>query len=78
MLKTRAEIRSDFARRGESITSWAKAHGFSPNMVIAILADNEANLRIKCLRGEAHHIAVALKIKDGDIVPATRRVLAVA
>lgn len=67
MLKTRAEVRGEFARKGWSISGWAKQNGYSPNMVIAILADNEANLRLKCLRGDAHNIAVQLGLKEGEV-----------
>ena len=67
MLKTRAEVRDEFARKGWSISGWAKQNGYSPNMVIAILADNEANLRLKCLRGDAHNIAVQLGLKEGEV-----------
>lgn len=70
MLKTRSEIRADFARKGQSISGWAKENGYSPNMVIAILSDDEKNPRLKCLRGDAHRIAVHLQIKAGEIVPA--------
>lgn len=67
MLKTRAQVREEFASRGWSISAWARDNGYSPNMVIAILADNEANLRLKCLRGDAHNIAVQLGLKEGEI-----------
>ena len=67
MTKSRAQVREEFAREGQSMSGWAKAQGFSPNMVIAILTDNEASPRLKCLRGEAHNIAVALKIKEGIV-----------
>ena len=76
MLKTRSQIRADFANKGLSISAWAKENGFSHNKVIAILADNEANLRLKCLRGDAHRIAVTLGLKEGEIVPSTRNRLA--
>jgi gp16 family phage-associated protein len=67
MLKTRQEIRDSFANSGQSITAWAKSRGYTPNTVIAILADDEDNPRYKCLRGEAHNIAVALGLKDGVV-----------
>lgn len=66
-LKSRAQVREEFARKGWSITAWAKANRYSPNLVIAILADNEANPRLKCLRGDAHNIAVTLGLKDGEV-----------
>ena len=59
MLKTRKQIRDSFAASGQSITAWAKSKGYTPNTVIAILADDEENPRYKCLRGEAHNIHVA-------------------
>ncbi len=67
MLKTRAQVREEFASRGWSISAWARDNGYSPNMAIAILADNEANLRLKCLRGDAHNIAVQLGLKEGVV-----------
>jgi len=67
MLKTRLQVRQEFASKGLSISSWAKANGYSPNMVLAILADNELNPRLKCLRGDAHNIAVQLGLKSGEV-----------
>jgi len=67
MVKTRAEVREEFANKGWSISGWAKQHGYSPNMAIAILADDENNPRLKCLRGDAHNIAVTLGIKEGEV-----------
>lgn len=67
MLKTRSQVREEFARKGWSISGWAKQHRYSPNLVIAILADNERNPRLKCLRGDAHNIAVQLQLKAGEI-----------
>ena len=66
-IKSRAEVRAEFARRGWSISGWAKQHGYSPVLVSDILNDNEANPKRKCLRGESHNIAVALEIKQGLI-----------
>ncbi|WP_368921829.1 DNA-binding protein [Comamonas aquatica] len=66
-LKTRDEVREEFARRGWSITGWARQHGFSPVLVSDILNDDARNPKRKCLRGESHNIAVALKLKDGEI-----------
>lgn len=67
MLKTRAQVRDEFARKGQSISGWAKDNRYSVNMVIAILADNEVTPRYRCLRGEAHNIAVQLGLKAGEI-----------
>ena len=78
MPKTRAQVRDEFARKGWSISAWAKENGYSPNMVITILADNDANPRVKCLRGDAHNIAVQLGLKAGEVSRNTRRQLAAA
>ncbi|MCO5356555.1 DNA-binding protein [Acidovorax kalamii] len=67
MVKTRAEVREEFAKKGWSISGWAKLNGYSPNMAIAILADNDVNPRLKCLRGDSHNIAVQLGLKEGEI-----------
>lgn len=67
MLKTRSQVRKEFARKGWSISGWAKQHHYSPNLVIAILADDEVNPRLKCLRGDAHNIAVQLGLKEGEV-----------
>lgn len=61
-LRTPDEIRVDFKRKGVSITAWALANGFSTNMVFEVLAG-----RKKCVRGQAHKIAVLLGLKDGLI-----------
>jgi gp16 family phage-associated protein len=78
MLKTRSQVRAEFASKGWSISGWARENRYSPNMVIAILADDEANLRLKCLRGDAHNIAVQLGLKEGEISRAPQRQLAAA
>ena len=66
-LKTRAQIREEFAQRGWSITGWARQHGYSPVLVSDIINDDERNPKRKCLRGESHNIAVDLKLKDGVV-----------
>ena len=77
-LKTRQQIRDEFAANGVSYSAWARQRGYSPNMVIAILADNEAHLRLKCLRGDAHNIAVQLGLKEGVVSRNGHRNLAAA
>ena len=76
--KTRQQIRDEFAANGVSYSAWARQRGYSPNMVIAILADNEAHLRLKCLRGDAHNIAVQLGLKEGVVSRNGHRNLAAA
>jgi gp16 family phage-associated protein len=64
-LKTRAEVRSEFAQKGESFSAWAKQRGYSVALVSLILNDDPKNPRRKCLRGESHNIAVELGLKTG-------------
>jgi gp16 family phage-associated protein len=52
------KVRSGFVERGESIAEWANKNGFRLTMVYAVLAGRQ-----KCLRGEGHHVAVALGLK---------------
>ena len=66
-LKTRAQIREEFANRGWSITGWSRKNGFCPVMVSDIINDNDASPKRKCLRGESHNIAVALGLKKGEV-----------
>jgi gp16 family phage-associated protein len=61
-LRTAADVRAEFQRKGVSISSWAIANGFSTNLVFEVLAG-----RKKCLRGQAHNIAVKLGLKVGEI-----------
>lgn len=66
-LKTRNQARQELARQGISLSAWSKANGFSASTVQAILSDSDTNPRLKCLRGEAHNVAVALGLKHGVI-----------
>ena len=61
-LRTAAEARADLQAKGVSITQWAIANKFSPNLVFEVLGG-----RKKCVRGQAHNIAVKLGLKDGEI-----------
>lgn len=63
MLRTPDEVREELKRKGVSISGWATANGFSTNLVFEVLGG-----RKKALRGQSHKIAVALGLKDGDIV----------
>ena len=62
-LKTRAQFRQELAEKGLSANAWARQHGYSTASVSAILNDDERNPRIRCLRGEAHNIAVSMGLK---------------
>ncbi|MBP7645265.1 MAG: DNA-binding protein [Comamonas sp.] len=66
-LKTRAEVRQEFASRGWSITGWAKQNGYSPVLVSDIINDDDKQPKRKCLRGESHNIAVSLGLKAGVV-----------
>jgi gp16 family phage-associated protein len=62
MLRTPEQAREELRKSGTSVTGWALANGFSPNLVFEILAG-----RRKPTRGQTHNIAVALGIKAGVI-----------
>jgi len=66
-LKTRQQVRDEFAHKGQSYTAWARQHGYSSSLVIAIISDTDANPRYKCLRGDSHNVAVQLGIKLGEV-----------
>lgn len=72
-LKTRQQIREEFARQGISITDWARVRGYSSHAVLAIINDDERTPRYKCLRGQAHDIAVELGLKQGVARPLSSR-----
>jgi len=67
MVKTRQQVRDEFARQGISYSSWAIKRGYSPNLIYLILNDDEENPARKCLRGDSHNIAVELGLKVGVI-----------
>ena len=62
-MRTPDQVRSEFKRKGISVTSWAMANGFPPSSVFEVLGG-----RNQGLRGRAHKIAVKLGLKDGDFV----------
>lgn len=62
--KRRGEkARQALALKGVSISRWAASNGFSTQMVFQVLKGER-----KCIRGESHKIAVALGMKQGEIV----------
>ena len=79
-IKTREQVRQEFASHGWSYSAWAKQHGYSADLVRDIVNDDERNPRRKCLRGESHNIAVELGLKSGMVsrASATRMQLAAA
>ncbi len=63
MVRTPEDIKSEFKRKGISISDWAIANGFPPNLVYEVLAE-----RRNPTRGKTHRIAVMLGLKNGEIV----------
>ncbi|MBE2242465.1 MAG: DNA-binding protein [Burkholderiaceae bacterium] len=61
-IKTPPQVRAEFARKGISISSWAKQHGFSRQAAHAVLSG-----RLQCRYGASHRIAVLLGLKEGEI-----------
>lgn len=66
-LKLRSEVREEFSSKGWAVSSWAKQHGYSAQLVHTILHDDDKKPRRPCLRGESHNIAVDLGIKQGQV-----------
>lgn len=64
--KTTEEVKREFERAGISIGAWAKANGFHRQDVYAVLSGQN-----KARYGKAHAIAVALGLKDGEVVSVT-------
>lgn len=63
LLRTSKDVLSEFQRKGISISAWATANGFTPNLVFEVLSG-----RKKGVRGQSHKIAVKLGLKRGEIV----------
>jgi len=59
--KTPEAVRAEFYRKGVTFSEWSKRHGFKYENVIAVM-----NGRTKCRRGQAHQIAIALGLKQGE------------
>ncbi|CAK7016588.1 hypothetical protein CUZ56_02673 [Saezia sanguinis] len=68
MARTVREVLAEFNRRGITITEWASHHQFSRVLVYAVLRGDR-----KCLRGQSHRIAVALGIKDSELLHSKRK-----
>ena len=56
-LKTREEVQTWFQSQGISISDWAMEHGFSAALTREVIKGR------RCIRGQSHHIAVALGMK---------------
>ncbi|MCB1864437.1 MAG: DNA-binding protein [Chromatiales bacterium] len=57
-LATREELKQAFSERGISVAEWARSRGYDAQQVYAVLSG-----RSQGLRGSAHEIAVALRLK---------------
>jgi gp16 family phage-associated protein len=57
-LRSPQQVLNWFHDNGVAVSHWAEAHGFSPALARAIVSGKR-----KCLRGQSHQIAVALRIK---------------
>jgi gp16 family phage-associated protein len=57
-LRSPQQVLHWFHANGVAVSHWAEAHGFSPALARAIVSGKR-----KCLRGQSHQIAVALRIK---------------
>lgn len=62
VLKTPAQVREEFDRKGASIAEWARENNLPPQRVYDVLQE-----RNKGVRGKAHKAAVLLGIKEGEI-----------
>jgi gp16 family phage-associated protein len=61
-IKTPAEVREDFDRRGISVAEFARQNGLPQGTVYQVLSGQK-----KGRRGEAHRAAVLLGLKAGFI-----------
>lgn len=66
-LKTRKQVRDEFASRGWTYSDWARQRGYSAALVCMIVNDDDRTPQRKCLRGESHNIAVELGLKSGTV-----------
>jgi len=60
--RTADEARQWLAYHGMSVAQWARAHGFSRELVYQVLAGQK-----KGVRGQSHDIAVRLGMKAGAL-----------
>lgn len=62
LMKTKNEVKADFAYRGESLAEWARERGYKRRTVYAVVSGE-----LKGGRGVSHKIAVELGMKNGAI-----------
>jgi gp16 family phage-associated protein len=58
-MMTTEQVKKRFRARGETFSSWARRHGYSPHKVIRVLNGFD-----KGNYGQAHEIAVKLGLKS--------------
>jgi len=61
-VRTAQDVRSEFRRKGESVSTWADANGFARSSVNQVLTGRNA-----ASVGVGHKIAVLLGMKEGEI-----------
>ena len=61
--KNRQQIQAEFRAAGITLAEWARANGFSRMTVVDVLRGHRAGKY-----GEAHRVAVALGLKQGQVV----------
>lgn len=61
--KTLAQIQKEFAEAGITVSEWARTNGFNRMTVVDVLRGHRIGKY-----GEAHHVAVALGLKVGQVV----------
>jgi gp16 family phage-associated protein len=68
--KALAKVRIEMQAAGISVAEWSRANGFARTTVVDVLLGRRAGHR-----GEAHRVAVALGLKEGQVVQAWRRTI---
>lgn len=61
--KTLEQVRAEFRRAGINVSEWARTNNFNRMTVVDVLRGHRQGLR-----GEAHRVAVALGLKEGDVI----------
>lgn len=62
-MKTAAQVKEEMKRAGVTISAWARAHGFSREIVARVLAEKG-----RSSWGQSHEVAVLLGLKDGTVM----------
>lgn len=62
-VRTAQDVRHEWFRKGLGQNEWARANGYNPATVSQVLTGKN-----KGARGMGHKIAIALGLKEGEIV----------